>query len=134
MLDAIDYDASAARRVASGGLREGRRRPCVVEVVKAFVDARKPIGAMCIAPAMLAAALQDTKVHPLVTVGAASGASAGVEALGARHQAAPVEGFVLDRHNRIVSTPAYTYDAPVTGIFEGIGTLVQTLVSLARER
>jgi enhancing lycopene biosynthesis protein 2 len=142
-LDAAQFDAlafpggfGAAKNLSDFASKGGAATalPEVVKVVKAFVDARKPIGAMCIAPAMLAAALKDTKVHPLVTVGAASGASAGVVALGARHQASPVEGFVVDRENRIVSTPAYMYDAPITGVFEGIGKLVQTLVGLARER
>ena len=142
-LDAAQFDAlvfpgglGAAKNLSDFGSKGAAATalPEVVKVVKSFVEARKPIGAICIAPAMLAAALKETKVHPLVTVGAASGASAALVALGARHQVCAVEGFVVDRDNRIVSTPAYMYDAPITGVFEGIGKLVQTLVSLARER
>jgi enhancing lycopene biosynthesis protein 2 len=137
-LDAAKFDAlvfpggfGAAKNLSDFASQGGAASaiPEVAQSAKAFLEARKPIGVICIAPA-----IKDTKIHPLVTVGEASGASAGVVALGARHQVCPVEGFVVDRENRIVSTPAYMYDAPITGVFEGIGKLVQTLVGLARER
>lgn len=104
--------------------------PEVVAAVKAFHAAGKPIGVICIAPAMLAAALKGSGIHARLTVGAKSGASEGVEALGAKHEACPVEGFVVDAENRIVSTPAYMYDAPISGPFAGIGKLVEGLLKL----
>ena len=105
--------------------------PEVVAAVKAFHAAGKPIAVICIAPAMLAAALKGSGIHAKLTVGAKSGASAGVEALGARHEVCPVEGFVVDEENRIVSTPAYMYDGSITGPFTGIGKLVAALLRLA---
>ncbi len=110
---------------------EAEAQPEVVKVVKAFHAAGKPIGVICIAPAMLAAAFKGTSVHPLVTVGEKSESSDGVEGLGAKHEVCPVEGIVVDRANKIVSTPAYMYDATITGVFAGIGKLVETVLSLA---
>lgn len=104
----------------------------VARVARAFHAQRKPIAVACIAPAMLAAAFRDTGIRARLTVGVTSGASAGIEALGAAHEICPVEGIVVDRENRIVSTPAYMIDAPITGPFDGIGRMVDALVELAR--
>jgi enhancing lycopene biosynthesis protein 2 len=108
-------------------------QPEVAKLVKDFHAAKKPIGVMCIAPAMLAAVFKGTDVHPRVTVGAKSDASAGVEAMGARHEVRPVEEHVVDAENRIVSAPAYMYDADIQGVFEGIGKLAQAVVDMARK-
>jgi enhancing lycopene biosynthesis protein 2 len=106
--------------------------PEVVSAARAFRAASKPIGVECIAPAMLAVALKGD-VAAKVTVGAASGASEGVEALGFRHEPQPVTGLVVDEENRIVSTPAYMYgQAPITGPFEGIGKLVDAVLAMTR--
>lgn len=138
-LDAVKYDAilfpggfGAATNLSDFAMKgaSATALPEVVAAVTAFHAAKKPIGVICIAPAMLAAALHGTPIHATLTVGAKSGASDGVEALGAKHEICPVDGFVIDRENRIVSTPAYMYDGPITGPFAGIGKLVEGLLGL----
>jgi enhancing lycopene biosynthesis protein 2 len=140
-LDPDDFEAlafpggfGAAKNLSDFARAGGSARALddVVRVVRGFRAQRKPIAVACIAPAMLAAALHGSGVSAKLTVGATSGASAGVEALGARHEACSVDGIVVDAENRIVSTPAYMYDAPITGPFEGIGKMVDALLGLMR--
>ena len=139
-LDAARYDAilfpggfGAATQLSDFAMKGAASTalPEVVAAVQAFHAAGKPIAVICIAPAMLAAALKGSGIHAKLTVGAKSGASEGVEALGARHEVCPVEGFVVDTENNIVSTPAYMYDGPITGPFTGIGKLVAALLKMA---
>lgn len=139
-LDAARYDAilfpggfGAATNLSDFAMKgaDATALPEVVAAVKAFHAAGKPIGVICIAPAMLAAALKGSGIHAKLTVGAKSGASDGVEALGARHEVCPVEGIVVDEKNKIVSTPAYMCDGPITGPFTGIGKLVAAMLMLA---
>ena len=138
-LDAARYDAilfpggfGAATNLSDFAMKgaDATAMPEVVAAVKAFHAAGKPIAVICIAPAMLAAALKGSGIHAKLTVGAKSGASDGVEALGARHEVCPVEGLVVDAENKIVSTPAYMYDGSIIGPFTGIGKLVTALLKL----
>jgi enhancing lycopene biosynthesis protein 2 len=140
-LAAADFEAlifpggyGAAKNLSDFAFKgpEAEAQPEVAQVVRAFHAAGKPIGVLCIASAMLAAAFKGTDVHPLVTVGETSESSDGVEGLGARHEVCPVEGIVVDAQHKIVSTPAYMYDATITDVFTGIGKLVETVLTLAR--
>jgi enhancing lycopene biosynthesis protein 2 len=138
-LDANQFDAvifpggfGAARNLSDFASKGAAATalPEVVQAVKLFCMQQKPIGVICIAPAMLAAALKETSVRALLTLGETSTASASIESLGARHQACAVDDIVVDQDNRIVSSPAYMYDANVSEVFTGIGKLVEAVLAL----
>lgn len=103
--------------------------PEVRNVIRSMFADSKPIGAACIAPAVVALALSD---HDLdLTVGARSDSSDEIEKLGHRHFVVATDEIVVDRHNRIVTTPAYMYnDAPLDEVFEGIRKMVDEVISL----
>ena len=87
----------------------------------------KPLGAICIAPAILALAFKGKSFE--LTVGAKSEASAEIEKLGHKHIVCKVNEAHFDRKNNIASTPAYMYDgAPSNEIFEGIRKLVGYII------
>lgn len=114
---------------------EGKDATVNAEVARLLRDmhaAKKPIGAICIAPAVVARALGFA--HPKLTIGNDRGTAAAVEACGAVHQDCPVEGFVVDRENRIVSTPAYMYGARLSEIATGIDKCVAEVLALVRAR
>ena len=94
--------------------------------------AKKPIGAWCIAPAVIAAALQDDKVHPRLTIGSDQGTAGALEAMGAKHVACPVDECRVDEEQRIVTTPAYMYDARISDVAKGIDKAVAALLQMAR--
>lgn len=94
------------------------------------LKARKPLGVMCIAPALAAKATEDTDYHPLLTIGSDTGTAAALEKMGAKHQECPVNGIVYDEKNNIISTPAYMLGPSIANVADGIEKLVAKLVSL----
>jgi enhancing lycopene biosynthesis protein 2 len=103
---------------------EGSVIPDLAQVLNDFQEAGKPIGAACIAPAILALNWKDKQLE--LTVGAASDSSAEIEKLGHKHIVTKPNEIHIDRAHRIVTTPAYMYDdAPLHEIFEGIRKMVE---------
>ncbi|MCR9245376.1 MAG: isoprenoid biosynthesis glyoxalase ElbB [bacterium] len=101
----------------------------VARVLREAHAARKPIGAICIAPALVALALGST-AHPRLTIGNDAGTAGALEAAGARHENCAVTDCVVDTDNRIVTTPAYMFDARVDEVATGIGKCVDALMGM----
>lgn len=102
--------------------------PEVARIVVEMHAAKKPIGAICIAPAVVAKVLGAS--HPRLTIGDDRGTAAALEACGAVHEDCPVDKFVVDRANRIVSTPAYMYGARVSEVALGIERCVTEVLAM----
>jgi len=105
--------------------------PEVARLLEEMKAAGKPIGALCIAPAVLACAL-GREYHPELTIGKDAGTAKALESMGAHHETCEVTGFHVDETNRIVTTPAYMYDARIGEVSEGIEKLVRTVVEMTR--
>ncbi len=101
----------------------------VIRIVREVHGAGKPIAAICIAPAILAAAIGES-AGPQLTIGTDEGAAGGIEALGAKHVNCPVKDFVVDEKNRIVSTPAYMLGQNISEVAEGIEKTVSELLKM----
>jgi enhancing lycopene biosynthesis protein 2 len=91
--------------------------------------AKKPICAICIAPALIAATL-GKEYAPELTIGTDAGTAAAITATGSRHLDCPVTEFVVDRKNKIVSTPAYMLANHISEAAEGIEKAVKTVIEL----
>lgn len=109
---------------------EAKVHPEVVRVVREFAAARKPLGAVCIAPATLAAVFKGTDVKPTVTIGTDEATAAGIRAMGAEHVACGVKDFHVDKVNRIVTTPAYMLGRGIGEVFVGIEKTVRAVLDL----
>ncbi len=92
--------------------------------------AGKPIGFICIAPAV-GAKVFGKEISPTLTIGHDAGTASGLESLGAVHRAVGVADIVVDDANRIVSTPAYMEARGPAEVFEGIGKLVERVLAMA---
>jgi enhancing lycopene biosynthesis protein 2 len=103
--------------------------PDVLGLLRDMVAAHKPIGVICIAPAMLAAAL-GKELAPIVTIGTDAGTAAEINKTGAIHQECPVTDFVVDTKNKIVSTPAYMLATRISEVYEGIEKCVKEVIKL----
>lgn len=103
--------------------------PEAARVIREFADESKPIGAACIAPTLLALVLKDRGIT--VTIGNDAGTAAEIEKTGARHESCPVEDYVTDRENKIVTTPAYMYDAKPHEVHRGISGMVKEVFEMA---
>ncbi|MGE4233456.1 MAG: isoprenoid biosynthesis glyoxalase ElbB [Bacteriovoracia bacterium] len=109
---------------------QGEALPELQSILNEFYLAKKPIGAICIAPAVLA--LSFIGRHFDLTVGEQSEASAEIEKLGHRHIVCQANSCVVDEKNKIVTTPAYMYDrAPLDEVFSGIKKAVDALIKMS---
>lgn len=104
--------------------------PEVKRVILDFHAASKPIGALCIAPVLIAKVLGDKKVT--VTIGDDAATAAEIQKTGAVHEECPVDDYITDRESKIVTTPAYMYgNAKPNEVFAGIFGLAHELVEWA---
>ena len=105
-------------------------QPDVARVVRAVHAAGKPVGAVCIAPVIVAKLLGSESPH--LTIGTDPGTASAIEAMGGRHVACGGGGAVVDEERKLVSTPAYMLDSPISEVAAGIERLVVELLRLAR--
>ena len=103
----------------------------VANLVRAVHAAKKPIGAICIAPALIAKVLGKDGA-PTLTIGTDAGTAGAIEACGAGHQDCAVEDFVVDTEQRIVTTPAYMLGPTIKHVAEGIERCVAEVLELAQ--
>jgi enhancing lycopene biosynthesis protein 2 len=107
---------------------EARIDEQLVRVVGEAHRAKKPIGAICISPAILAAALKQNDASATLTIGNDEGTAGAIGALGSTHQDCPVDEAVFDADNKIASTPAYMLGPGPKGVAAGIQkTVAQVL-------
>lgn len=103
--------------------------PEVQRILTEMVEAGKPIGALCIAPATVARALASR--HPEVTIGTDTGTAAAIERMGATHRDCAVDDICIDQRNKIVTTPAYMLGPGIKDIATGIEKLIHKVLELA---
>lgn len=102
-------------------------QPQVQRVVLAMHHAGKPIGALCVAPVILARLIPGATL----TIGSDEHAAAAVAQMGARHQATTHGEIVVDERNKIVTTPCYMLNASVAQIHAGAQALVEAVLQMA---
>ncbi len=101
------------------------------EVEKAILEtysANKPIGALCIAPMLLAKVLGDK--NPTLTLGNDCPAAQDAISLGCNHQICKSNEVAVDVKHKIVTTPAYMVATHISEIFEGSDNLVEQICKL----
>ncbi len=100
---------------------EGDVRPDVAAFLGGFFEAKKPVGAICIAPALVALALKG-KADAKLTLGDDAGCAAAMAKLGHHHQATPdARGVVIDEALKLITSPAYMFgDARLSDVLVGI--------------
>lgn len=90
----------------------------------------KPIGAICIAPVILARLFGNEK--PVLTIGNDPATAGALEAMGAVHRQATVSEAVVDERLKLVTTPAYMLAVRIAEAAEGIERLVGAVAALAK--
>ncbi len=100
----------------------------VKNLITKCVHSSKPLGAMCIAPVVVAVALKDTDIHPVLTVGTDDNTASDIEFFNAKHKKCRVDQIAVDNAHRIVSTPAYMIGPGIADIGKGIEKLVKKVV------
>ncbi|AUU99752.1 isoprenoid biosynthesis glyoxalase ElbB [Phytobacter ursingii] len=110
-----------------------RGSECVVDpdlklLVLGMHQAGKPLGFICIAPAMLPKIFD----FPLrLTIGTDIDTAEVLEDMGAEHVPCPVDDIVVDEDNKVVTTPAYMLAQNIAEAATGIEKLVSRVLVLA---
>jgi len=105
--------------------------PEVKRIIHEMVDVGKPVGAMCIAPVVVAVALREKDVNPVLTIGTDAATASDVAFFGAEHRNARVDEIVVDEAHKIVTTPAYMLGPGISDIAKGIEKLVKQVMAWA---
>ena len=104
--------------------------PEVAEFLLAAHKAGKPIGAVCIAPMIIAKVFGGQGVT--LTLGAHDvQAEDAARAMGAKHLTCKVSECVVDERMKIVTTPAYMCDTDITGVARGIRQMIQSILKMS---
>ncbi len=104
--------------------------PDVSRLISEVHDAGKPIGVICIAPAMMAKVMGEKGEKADLTIGFDEQTGNDIDAMGANHVMCPVEEFIVDKEKKIVSTPAYMEAKSIKEAAAGIEKLVAEVLSL----
>ena len=106
--------------------------PDVYRIVVEMILAKKPIGAICIAPAIMAKILAEQSLSGRLTVGNDKTTSEDIVAMGSKHQNCSSEEIAIDNENKIVSTPAYMNAESISEAAKGIEKLVDQVISMVK--
>jgi enhancing lycopene biosynthesis protein 2 len=88
----------------------------------------KVLGFLCISPAIAAQLFGPRKVE--FTIGTDPETAKALQTWGAIHKECPVDGVVVDKNLRIVSSPAYMLGTRISEVYAGIREFVRAVLSL----
>ncbi|MCK4465615.1 MAG: isoprenoid biosynthesis glyoxalase ElbB [Bacteroidales bacterium] len=94
--------------------------------IRQMANAKKPIGALCISPVILAKILGDV----VLTIGQDAGTAEAVANMGATHRKTNHGEVIVDSRYKVVTTPCYMLDANIVQIAEGADNVVKTMMKL----
>ena len=101
----------------------------VQSLIQAMHKAGKPVGLICIAPAMTPRLFGEGAT---CTIGDDPETASAIEAMGGVHQKCPVEEIVIDKERKIVTTPAYMLAERISEAASGINKLVSEVLALSK--
>ena len=102
----------------------------VLALAEAFAVAGKPVGLICISPA-LAAKIYGPGV--ICTIGNDTETAAAITRMKGEHQECEVTEIVEDKARKLVSTPAYMVAQTIGEAASGINKLVDRVLELTHE-
>jgi enhancing lycopene biosynthesis protein 2 len=97
------------------------------EVEKAILDMyklKKPIGALCISPAIVAKVLTGA----IVTIGQDEATAAEIEKMGSKHEKTNHGDVTVDRKFNVYTTPCYMLNATIVNIHDGAMNVVKAML------
>lgn len=136
-LDVRDFDAlvlpggyGVAKNLSSLAFKgaDAEVLPEYARVIQAFYEAKKPIGAICIAPAVLSLALKHKGIS--LTIGNDAATAAVIVASGNIHVDADTDKAVIDTNHNIASCSAYMREDAIAAVADGIEKCLRAVVSM----
>jgi len=104
--------------------------PEVARLLREMYAAKKPLAAVCIAPAVLAKVLGSDKRSPALTIGTDAGTARALNSMGAKHHDCPVRECIIDNENKLITSPAYMLAGRISEAADGIEKTVKALIGM----
>jgi len=102
--------------------------PEVEKAINQMLELKKPIGALCISPAILAKVLKGVNV----TIGTDKGTAEAIETMGATHIETDHGDVVFDEDKLVFTTPCYMLDATILDIDDGATNVVKAMMEVMK--
>ncbi len=100
--------------------------PDAEKAVRSMIKAGKPVGALCIAPVMIAKILGDVEV----TIGNDKGTADDIRKMGGKHTEKTHGQVVVDKKYKVVTSPCYMLSATIDQVADGAENVVKTILSM----
>ncbi len=129
-----DYDAliipggfGAAKNLSDFAVKgpDCHVNPDLLAFAQAIHQANKPVGLICIAPAMTPLLFGEGAT---CTIGTDQETAAAIEAMGGQHTNCPVDDIVIDEQRKLITTPAYMLAGSIIEAASGIYKLVDEVL------
>ena len=129
-----DYDAliipggfGAAKNLSDFAVKgqDCHDNPDLLAFAQAIHQANKPVGLICIAPAMTPLLFGEGAT---CTIGTDQETAAAIEAMGGQHTNCPVDDIVIDEQRKLITTPAYMLAGSIVEAASGINKLVDEVL------
>jgi enhancing lycopene biosynthesis protein 2 len=104
--------------------------PEVEKLIVEMIDKNKPLGALCIAPALLARIFGKRKIKVKLTIGNDPDTADAINKMGAEHIDCPVNQAVIDREARVVTAPAYMLAKSIKDVEESVKAMIDGIFEL----
>ncbi len=95
-------------------------------IILDFVKQSKPIGALCISPAIVAKVLEEATV----TIGQDNDTIIAIEAMGSKHLKTNHGEVIVDEKYKLATTPCYMLDATIAEIGDGAQNVVKAVFEM----
>lgn len=102
--------------------------PEVEKAIRGMVKLKKPVGALCISPVILAKIFGEVNL----TIGDDESTIDALESLGTTHVYTTHGEVVVDADHNLVTTPCYMLDASISQIAEGADNIVDAMIGLMK--
>ena len=102
----------------------------VENIIKEFYTNKKPIGALCISPALVTRVLNEGEV----TIGSDIATANAIESMGGKHVKTNHEEVIIDKRNLIVTSPCYMLDANIIQIANSAEKVINEIIKLSNQK
>ena len=102
--------------------------PDVYRLVSEIYLLKKPIGAICIAPVMMAKIFGEQDESAEMTIGSDELTSKDINTMGSKHIKCLASEIIIDEDKKLVTTPAYMEAQSIKEAAEGIEKLVKQVL------
>lgn len=109
--------------------------PEVKRIINEAYDHKKPIGAVCISPALVALSLVEKNPNIVLTLGTDPDTNKMLESIGVKSKECLTTAFIKDEQNRIACSPAYMHGSSrISELEQGISQCIKTVIEMCHSK